>query len=83
MEGECKIKEIYLLRFNYLKSIFFGVLLTVSIVGLLLLKYFQKMRVIVFYDSLEESQKGSVTHVYIKGQENSEEISKVKRIKHQ
>lgn len=52
MEGECKIKFISLLKLNYPKAILFGFLLSLSIIGLLFLKYFKSLRAWAFYSSL-------------------------------
>ena len=65
LEGECKIKSIVFLKFNYLKAICLTILLTSTVVGLLLLKYFRKLRAQVFYSVLEEAESKKSTHVYV------------------
>ena len=55
MQGECRVKEWQYLAINYPKAIFFAILLTLSIIGLLLLKYFRSLRAALFYTSLTES----------------------------
>lgn len=55
-----------------------GTLLAASIIGLLLLKYFYKLRVLSFYSKVGGE---SVSHVYVKGEDGLEEISVVKRVR--
>jgi hypothetical protein len=80
LEGECRVKDIVLLKINYPKGLFLGTLLALSFVGLLLLKYFIKLRAFAFYSRLEASQAEEATHVFATGHEGSQEISKVKEI---
>ena len=49
MEGELKVLDYRLLRINYPKAILLGLLMVLSVVGLLLLKYYVKLRAILFY----------------------------------
>jgi hypothetical protein len=80
LEGECKIKEVMYLRVNYPKAIILTTLLTLSIVGLFLLKHFIKFRAKVFYSLITFDQIQSITHIFVKGQDKEEEISKVNKI---
>lgn len=68
------------LRVNYLKAIILTTLLTLSVVGLILLKYFIKLRAKVFYSTVSFREIDTVTHVYVIGQEKEEEISKVEKV---
>jgi len=43
--------------------------MTCSIVGLLLLKYYKKLRAQTFYTILDENDSKESTHVYVKSQE--------------
>jgi hypothetical protein len=52
LEGECRIKEVIYLRINYPKAIVLTLFLTLSVVGLFLLKYFKKLRAKVFYSAV-------------------------------
>jgi hypothetical protein len=72
LEGECRIQSIVFLSRSYPKSIFLGTLLALSIVGLLLLKYFKKLRAAVFYNQLEDHDYRNCTHVFVRGQEETE-----------
>jgi hypothetical protein len=72
MEGECKIKEVAYLRINYAKAVFLTVLMTLSVVGLLLLKYYKKLRALTFYNQLDLSEINEATHVYVKGSDKNE-----------
>jgi hypothetical protein len=67
MEGECRVQSIRLLQFNRLKATLLGSLLTISIVGLLLLKYFKTLRVSVFYNTLQDNDLTQATHVFVQG----------------
>lgn len=68
LEGECRIKSTTLLKLNYAKCIVFGSLLVLSLVGLLLLKYFKKLRALAFYVALRPAEVGEATHIYVKGE---------------
>jgi hypothetical protein len=59
---------------NYLKGIFFAFLLTISVVGLLLLKYYRILRVALFYTELEENQLEEATDIYVASGDKNEEI---------
>jgi hypothetical protein len=74
------MKEVMYLRVNYLKAIILTTLLTLSVVGLILLKYFIKLRAKVFYSIVSFREIDTATHVYVIGQEKEEEISKVEKI---
>lgn len=74
------MKEVMYLRVNYLKAIILTTLLTLSVVGLILLKYFIKFRAKVFYSTVSFREIDTVTHVYVIGQEKEEEISKVEKV---
>ncbi len=63
---------------NYPKAIFFSILLTLSVVGLLLLKYYRSLRALLLYTRLEDSDQKRSTHVYIKGTDKNEEICEVR-----
>jgi hypothetical protein len=52
LEGECRVKDIIYLRINYPKAILLTILMTISVVGLFLLKYFKRLRAKVFYSAL-------------------------------
>jgi hypothetical protein len=65
------IDSILLLRFNYLKAIISVVILSTSVVGLLLLKYFVKLRVNAFYTILERQKAAKATHVFLGSTESS------------
>ena len=52
MQGECRVKEWEYLAINYPKAIFFAILLTLSLIGLLFLKYFKSLRATLFYSKL-------------------------------
>lgn len=77
MEGECRIESIVYLRINHFKAVILTTLLTLTLVGLLLLKYFKQLRAIVFYDTISHDQLHDITHVYVKGNEKAEQISEV------
>jgi hypothetical protein len=55
LEGECKVINFKLLQINYPKAIFFFFIMAISLVGLLLLKYYKKLRATVFYTALEKT----------------------------
>jgi hypothetical protein len=72
MEGECKIKEAVYLQINYPKAVFLTVLMILSVVGLVLLKYYKKLRALTFYNELDLSEINKATHVYVKGSDKNE-----------
>ena len=39
--------------------------MTISIVGLLLIKYFRSLRALLFYTALEESEYDQATDIYV------------------
>ena len=51
--------------------------MTLSIVGLLLLKHFKSLRALLFYTHLEEYQLDEATDIYIVDKEKNEEICHV------
>ena len=59
---------------DYPKALFFGLLMTVSIIGLLLLKYYPSLRVILFYTAFTHNESHLATHIYIKDSAQDEEI---------
>ena len=62
IEGDCKIDKTEYLEISYIKGIFLGILVCVSVVGLLLLKYFVSLRAKIFYS---KAAKEHATHVYV------------------
>jgi hypothetical protein len=82
LEGECRVKEVIYLRLSYPKAILLTTLLTLSVIGLFLLKYFIKLRARVFYTAITAADLAAITHIYVKGQEGEEEISAVERIEY-
>ncbi len=80
LEGECRIKEVIYLRINYPKAIFLTIFLTLSVVGLFLLKYFKRLRAKVFYSTVTLAQLQEITHIYVLGREKEQEISTVNKI---
>lgn len=54
LQGQCKIKEVMFLKFNFTKAISFTILLSISVIGLLFLKYFFKLRVKLFYSIVND-----------------------------
>ena len=74
MEGELKIIDYKLLKINYCKAVLFGVLTTLSVVGLLLLKYYVKLRAYLFYGEVQVDDLDSATHIYVEGSGEVEEI---------
>lgn len=49
----------------------------VSVIGLLLLKYYKKLRVMLFYGGVEKEKIRNATHIYIKGTDKCESICKI------
>lgn len=82
MEGECRVQSIQLLSISYFKFIILGFLLSISVIGLLLLKYFKKLRAAAFYNKLTDNDSRACTHVFVAGQEETQEISEVERLEH-
>jgi hypothetical protein len=66
-----------LLRLNYPKAIFFWVLMTATVVGLLLLKYYISLRALLFYSSLSPNEAHLATHLYIKASDKNESICSI------
>jgi hypothetical protein len=83
MEGECQIRSIRYLRANYLKGGLLTSVLAITLVGLLCLKYFKKLRAFVFYDAVSEEELERITHVYVSGTDKAEQISKVEVIEYE
>lgn len=79
LEGECVIEDWQCLQLNYPKAIFCCLLLTLSVVGLFLLKHFKKLRVALLYSSLQAEEVEEATHVYVQGT-GHEEICQVKHL---
>jgi hypothetical protein len=77
LEGECRILDFELLRLNYPKAIFFGLLMTVSVVGLLLLKYYINLRTLLFYSILTPNEAHLSTHIYVKSSDKNESICSI------
>jgi hypothetical protein len=71
LEGECRIQDFHLLRLNYFKAFFFGLLMVVSLVGLLLLKYYISLRALLFYSSLSPTEAHLATHLYVKASDKN------------
>jgi hypothetical protein len=71
LEGECRIMNWKLLSLNYPKAIFFGLLMTVSVVGLLLLKYYISLRTLLFYSALTPNEAHLATHIYAKSSDKN------------
>lgn len=67
LEGEFKIKKITYLKVNYIKIILLTFLLTVSIIGLFLLKYFYILSIAVFYSIIPAEE---ALHIYKIGEED-------------
>ena len=61
-----------MLRINYPKAIFFAILMAISLVGLLLLKYYHSFRVKLFYTEIEWGEVDQASHVFIKGTDKIE-----------
>ena len=51
--------------------------MTLSVVGLLLIKYFRSLRALFFYTALEESECDKATDIYVITEDNIEEICDV------
>lgn len=66
-----------MLRINYAKAFFFALIMAVSLVGLLLLKYFKRLRVALFYSSLLPSEISNATHIYVYGSDKNESICNI------
>ena len=52
LEGECKIKEIILLKFDIVKAVFLTLLVVGSGLGIFLLKNSKKLRTKMLYTAL-------------------------------
>ena len=75
MEGECKIVEYCLLKVNYVKGTLLFLLLAISVVGLLLLKYYKRLRARCFYDEIVLEEIEEATHLYLRSNDKNEEIA--------
>jgi hypothetical protein len=62
-----------LLKVSYIKGFLFGILMTISVIGLLLIKYSRSLRIILFYTQLEDNQV-EATHIYVVSDEKNKEI---------
>jgi hypothetical protein len=65
------------LRVNYPKGILLGILMSLTVVGLLLLKYYRSLRVILFYTKLKRNQLEEATDIYVVSEDKNEEICDV------
>jgi hypothetical protein len=52
--------------------------MTVSVIGLLLLKYYINLRVMIFYSILNPNEAHLATHIYVKASDKNESISTLK-----
>lgn len=52
LEGECRIKEIILLRFDIFKAVLLSILVVGSGIGIFLMKNSKKLRAKVLYTAL-------------------------------
>ena len=52
--------------------------MTVSVVGLLLLKYYKSLRARLFYDKIDQGHSHKATHIYVIGSNKEEEISAIR-----
>lgn len=66
-----KIDMVILLKINYFKAALSIIFLTASVIGLLLLKYFVKLRVYAFYSILEKNNINKATHAFISSKRTS------------
>lgn len=57
---------------NYPKGIFFGIIMTLTIIGLLFIKYYRSLRAILFYTKLEEHELGEATDIYVQSEDKLE-----------
>ena len=64
IEGSCKIQGYQFLRINYHKAIPLGFFISISVVGLLFLKYSTRLRSMIFYNQVD---KDEATHLYVRG----------------
>lgn len=78
LEGECRIESFCFLEFSWAKSILLFSLLLLSVVGLLLLKYYKSLRAAVFYRS--NPMYEAATHIFIRASgKRQEEIVSLER----
>jgi putative effector of murein hydrolase LrgA (UPF0299 family) len=64
VEGECKIKVYHFLSISKLKAVFVFLPLSLSIIGLILLYHFKRLRVVALYSILSNNQAQKAEYVY-------------------
>ena len=74
MEGELKVVDYILLERDYPKGFFFGIVMLFTLVGLLLILYYKKLRAALFYSEVPLDELSTATHIYIEGSDEVEEI---------
>jgi hypothetical protein len=52
----------------------------ITVIGLLFLKYFTKLRVYLFYTPLGNNEANLATHIYVLGTENHETVCNIETI---
>ena len=52
LEVECKIVEVIYLQTNQVKALFCGLIMILSVVGILFLKHYKSLRALLFYTRL-------------------------------
>lgn len=52
--------------------IFAVIIMTITVIGLLLLKYYKELRCILFYNKLSLAEIERATHVYAKGTDQTD-----------
>ena len=78
LEGECRIESFSFLEFSWAKSALLFPLLLLSVVGLLLLKYYKRLRAAVFYKASPMYE--AATHIFIHANgKRQEEIVQLER----
>jgi hypothetical protein len=64
IEGECKLTAYRYLTLSYWKIVGLCVPLALTIVGLIFIAHFKKLRLQLVYSALEPHQAGKASHIY-------------------